>query len=42
MHAHGYAYAIVGWASEIDFYRRVAGAVPIEGSEPGLYRPPLA
>jgi GNAT superfamily N-acetyltransferase len=41
MHADGYAYAIVGWASEIDFYRRVAGAVPIEGSEPGLYRAPL-
>jgi GNAT superfamily N-acetyltransferase len=42
MHAEGYAYAIVGWASEVDFYRRVAGAVPIEGSEPGIYRPPLA
>ena len=23
------------------FYRRVAGAVPIAGSEPGLYRAPL-
>jgi GNAT superfamily N-acetyltransferase len=37
----GYAYAIVGWASEIDFYKRVCGAVPIEGSEPGIYRAPL-
>ena len=41
MHAEGYAYAVVGWASELDFYRKVAGAVPIEGSEPGMYRPPL-
>jgi GNAT superfamily N-acetyltransferase len=39
--ADGHAYAIVGWASEPDFYRKVAGAVPIEGSEPGLYRAPL-
>jgi hypothetical protein len=39
--AEGHAYAIVGWASEPDFYRRVAGAVPIDGSEPGLYRAPL-
>jgi GNAT superfamily N-acetyltransferase len=35
----GYAYAIVagGQAAE-GFYRKVAGAVPIEGSAPGLYR----
>lgn len=39
--AQGHAYAIVGWASELEFYRKVAGAVPIAGSEPGLYRPPL-
>ena len=39
--AEGHAYAIVGWASELEFYRRVAGAVPIAGSEPGLYRAPL-
>jgi GNAT superfamily N-acetyltransferase len=37
----GYAYAIIGWASELEFYRRAAGAVVIEGSEPGIYRPPL-
>jgi GNAT superfamily N-acetyltransferase len=37
----GYAYGIIGWASDVDFYRRVAGAEPIAGSEPGLYRPPL-
>jgi GNAT superfamily N-acetyltransferase len=40
--AEGHAYAIIGWAAELEFYRRVAGAVPIEGSEPGLYRAPLA
>jgi GNAT superfamily N-acetyltransferase len=40
--AEGHAYAIVGWASELEFYRRVADAVPIVGSEPGLYRSPLA
>jgi len=39
--AEGHAYAIVGWAAELEFYRRVAGAVPIAGSEPGLYRAPL-
>jgi hypothetical protein len=39
--AEGHAYAIVGWASELEFYRKVAGAVPIAGSEPGLYRAPL-
>ncbi len=38
----GHAYAVIGWASELEFYRRVAGAVPIAGSEPGLYRAPLA
>jgi GNAT superfamily N-acetyltransferase len=39
--AEGHAYAIVGWASELEFYRKVAGAVPIAGSEPGIYRAPL-
>jgi GNAT superfamily N-acetyltransferase len=42
LHAEGFAYAVIGWAAEIDFYRRVVGAEPIEGSEPGIYRPPLA
>jgi GNAT superfamily N-acetyltransferase len=41
LRAGGHAYAIIGWAAEIDFYRRVAGAVPIDGSEPGIYRAPL-
>jgi len=43
MRAEGYAYAIIGWASSIDFYRRVVGATPIEGSSPGIYPvPPLS
>jgi GNAT superfamily N-acetyltransferase len=37
MRAEGYAYAIIGRASSIDFYRRTVGAVPIEGSSPGIY-----
>ena len=37
MRAEGYAYAIIGWAAPIDFYRRAVGAVPIEGSSPGIY-----
>jgi GNAT superfamily N-acetyltransferase len=37
MRAEGYAYAIIGWASPIDFYRRAVGAVSIEGSSPGIY-----
>ena len=37
MHAEGYAYAIIGWASSIDFYKRAVGAVVIDGSEPGIY-----
>lgn len=42
MRADGYAYAIVGWASSLDFYRRAVGAIPIEGSSPGIYPvPPL-
>ncbi len=41
MRAEGYAYAIIGWASSIEFYRRAVGAVVIEGSEPGIYPPKL-
>jgi GNAT superfamily N-acetyltransferase len=37
MRAEGYGYAIVGWASSIDFYQRTVGAVVIEGSDPGVY-----
>jgi hypothetical protein len=39
MLSEGYAYAIVGGGGGAeDFYRKVAGAVPIEGSAPGIYR----
>ncbi len=41
MRAQGYAYAIIGWASSVDFYRKVVGAVVIEGSEPGIYPRPI-
>jgi GNAT superfamily N-acetyltransferase len=37
MRAEGYAYAIIGWAASVDFYRRAVGAMPIEGSSPGIY-----
>jgi GNAT superfamily N-acetyltransferase len=37
MRGDGYAYAIIGWASSADFYRRTVGAVPIDGSTPGIY-----
>jgi GNAT superfamily N-acetyltransferase len=38
MAAIGYAYAIIGGAGPTEFYRKVAGAVEIEGSKPGIYR----
>ena len=41
MRAEGYAYAIIGWASSTDFYRKTVGATVIEGSTPGIYRPTL-
>jgi len=41
MRAEGYAYAIIGWASSVDFYRKAVGATVIEGSEPGIYPTPL-
>ena len=37
MHAAGYAYAIIGGVGPVDFYARVAGAIPIPDSTPGLY-----
>ena len=38
MAANGYAYAIIGNAGTLAFYTKTAGAIPIEGSEPGVYR----
>jgi GNAT superfamily N-acetyltransferase len=38
MAAAGYAYAIIGGVANGDIYRKVAGAVEIAGSTPGIYR----
>jgi ribosomal protein S18 acetylase RimI-like enzyme len=37
MHAQGYGYGIIGGAGPVDFYVRSVGAIPIEGSVPGIY-----
>ncbi|MGA6924782.1 MAG: GNAT family N-acetyltransferase [Desulfosarcina sp.] len=37
----GYAYAIIGAAGPTDFFEKCAGAIPIPGSTPGIYRPRL-
>ncbi|HSC81568.1 MAG TPA: GNAT family N-acetyltransferase [Chitinolyticbacter sp.] len=37
MRANGYAYAVIGSAGPVDYYRRTLGAMVIEHSEPGLY-----
>jgi GNAT superfamily N-acetyltransferase len=34
----GYGYAAIGWAGPVDFFKKVAGATVIEGSEPGVYK----
>lgn len=37
----GYGYAVIGGVgseAQLRFYRQACGAVPIEGSDPGLYR----
>ncbi len=33
----GHAYGIIGGVGPADFYARAVGAVPIEGSSPGIY-----
>jgi hypothetical protein len=38
MAAMGYAYAIIGAAGPSEFFAKVAGAIEIEGSSPGIYR----
>ena len=38
MAAEGYAYAIIGGAGPADFYANAVGAMPIQGSTPGIYR----
>ena len=38
MAAQGYAYAVIGAADSIEFYRKHAGAIEIPDSDPGFYR----
>lgn len=38
MVAQSYAYAVIGWTGPQEFYTKVCGAAPIEGSRPGMYR----
>lgn len=38
MYAQGYPYGVIGGAGPMEFYRRSVGAIPIEGSIPGIYR----
>lgn len=37
MRSDGYAYAIIGGAGPVDFYRKAVGATVIDGSVPGIY-----
>ena len=41
MRATGYGYAIAGGVGAPEFFERIAGAVPISDSTPGLYRDQL-
>lgn len=41
MAARGYAYAVIGGAGPAGFFVHVAGAMPIGGSSPGIYRDQL-
>jgi predicted N-acetyltransferase YhbS len=38
MRQQGFGYAIIGGVGPADFYSKAVGAVPIEGSAPGIYR----
>jgi len=38
MRQQGFGYAIIGGVGPADFYTKTVGAVPIEGSRPGIYR----
>ena len=37
MREEGYGYAIIGGVGPAEFYSKVAGATPIDGSTPGIY-----
>jgi len=38
MKEEGYAYAVIGWVSSVEFYAQAAGATVIPDSEPGIFR----
>jgi GNAT superfamily N-acetyltransferase len=38
MRHQGYGYAIIGGVGPADFYTKTVGAIPIDGSRPGIYR----
>lgn len=38
MRAEGYGYAIIGWVGPKGFYAKVAGAIDIPDSTPGIYQ----
>jgi GNAT superfamily N-acetyltransferase len=38
MKLKGYGYAIIGWTDNLKFYNKVAGAVEISDSDPGLFK----
>jgi GNAT superfamily N-acetyltransferase len=38
MRQQGFGYAIIGGVGPAAYYSKAVGAVPIEGSEPGIYR----
>ncbi|ONN27432.1 GNAT family acetyltransferase [Thermosipho affectus] len=38
MYRVGYAYAIIGDAGPVDYYKKTVGAIEIEGSSPGIYK----
>lgn len=42
MREEGYAYAFIGSAGPLDFYRKICGAVVVEGSDPGIYAQKIA
>jgi predicted N-acetyltransferase YhbS len=37
MRTMGYGYAVAGWVGEPEFFRKVAGAIEIPDSTPGIY-----
>jgi GNAT superfamily N-acetyltransferase len=38
MRQQGFGYAIIGGVGPADFYTKIVGAIPIAGSQPGIYR----